>query len=631
MPMLHSRWAMMMVTLICVALYLWPQCDQGWVPHDEGLLGQSATRVLDGELPHIDFDDPYTGGQAMLHALAMKVFGEHSIALRWLLFIFTCGFSVAAYLISVRMMPAWGAMLVALLATAWSVPNYFAPLPSWYNLFFAAFGTLAFIKFDETSHRKWLLIAGLMGGLSFLIKVAGLYYIAAGLLFLVYRDQQIHGDELGATPRRSWFTVFVCASLVCFCLFLVMLVRSRLTPMDVIHFVLPGCTLAAFLIVNQWRVGESNAGQLAPVERMKRLTTSVGLFLLAAALPVLIFLVPYVGQSGMAAWIEGVFILPQKRILFANYPMPPLGTIWAVLPYAALLILPMIFAKGWNHVALISVAWIASIFALFFAASSPIYESVWNMARPLIPLMTVVGILLLFRSPHKPACTKDPALFLLLAMTAMTSLVQFPYSFAIYLCYCIPIGVIALAAIVIKQDRAPMQLHFAAAFFFFGFAVLWINHGRVQRIGVQFVADDQNTVLDLPRSGLRVSQVQAKLYKDVIKTIERHSEQGSTIYASVDCPEIYFLADRKNPTRCFYEFFEPDFADDSATRLARVEKILDQEGIEVVVFRWKGEFSGDVPIDLAQKLAPMFPNFEHFVREGEVEPTFSVVWRTLDP
>ena len=48
---------------------------RGWVPWDAGALGQSAERVLHGQLPHRDFDEIYTGGLSFLHALAFWLFG----------------------------------------------------------------------------------------------------------------------------------------------------------------------------------------------------------------------------------------------------------------------------------------------------------------------------------------------------------------------------------------------------------------------------------------------------------------------------------------------------------------------------------------------------------------------------
>jgi hypothetical protein len=55
---------------------------EGWVPHDEGTLGQSAERVLHGETPHRDFDDPYAGGLAYIDAAIFKFFGINLFSLR---------------------------------------------------------------------------------------------------------------------------------------------------------------------------------------------------------------------------------------------------------------------------------------------------------------------------------------------------------------------------------------------------------------------------------------------------------------------------------------------------------------------------------------------------------------------
>ena len=671
MKWLHARWLMMTVMLLSVTPYLWAQFDKGWIPHDEGLLGQSATRVLAGELPHVDFDDPYTGGQAILHAAAMQVMGVDSVSLRWLLLGFTVAFAVVTFLIAQRLVSSWGAVIVAWLAVAWSVPNYFAPLPSWYNLFFAFFGIYALIRFDETQLRRWLVLAGVMGGLSFLIKIAGLYYIAAGILFLVYRDQSRHeqngsqslnpdtrmedrvneaAESATSTDpikiRTPGFTAFVTICLACFCLLLIMLVRSRITLMDTIHFVIPGVSLAGFLIINQWRRGpqptsDPQLGTQTSMNRVKELTVPVLTFLVGAGVPILIFLIPYAYQSGITAWIDGVFVAPQKRMQFAAYQMPPTSSLVAVIPYSALLVLPMVLRGRFNSIWIAGVAGIASTFGLLLATQEPIYLFVWNGARPLVPLMTTVGVFLLFRSSSTSTPSTSPPvasdqnriLFLLLAMTAMVSLVQFPYSFGIYFCYAIPVGVLALTAIVMRQESPPLALHLVIAGFFLGFAVIWLNHGRVQRIGVRHVPDDQETVLELPRAGLRVSAGQSRLYTRVVSAVQKYSKKGSSIYATADCPEIYFLADRKNPTRSFYDFFEPDFAGEPSLRVKRIKQLLDENEIEVVVLHWNGEFSGRVPMDFAEMVATNFPNVEHFVRQTKMgvqaDPAFSVAWREL--
>src|SRR6266404_9227261 len=148
---------------------------RGWVPHDEGTLGLSAERVLNGDLPHRDFDD-YTGGLTFVHALAFRVLGISSVSLRIVLFAFFVPWVPAVFYVASRFCSAYSAGAVTLLAVAWSVPNYPAPMPSWYNLFFATFGTAAILRHLEAGTRRWLFLAGLCGGLSILAKITAAYF-----------------------------------------------------------------------------------------------------------------------------------------------------------------------------------------------------------------------------------------------------------------------------------------------------------------------------------------------------------------------------------------------------------------------------------------------------------------------
>ena len=66
----------MAFALLALSLvYLWFFVPRGWIPHDEGMLGQSAERVLAGGLPHIDYEEPYTGGLTWMHAAVFKLAG----------------------------------------------------------------------------------------------------------------------------------------------------------------------------------------------------------------------------------------------------------------------------------------------------------------------------------------------------------------------------------------------------------------------------------------------------------------------------------------------------------------------------------------------------------------------------
>ena len=115
----------LIVTISLAVVYLAFQRNQGWIAHDEGLLGHSAERVLKGEVPHVDFQEAYTGGLSHLHALAFKTLGVRLTSLR-LLLVLTAGLAVCAwYLIAIRFLPPLHASLTTLACVCWSFPNYF--------------------------------------------------------------------------------------------------------------------------------------------------------------------------------------------------------------------------------------------------------------------------------------------------------------------------------------------------------------------------------------------------------------------------------------------------------------------------------------------------------------------------
>ena len=111
--------------------------------------------MLAGQVPHRDFDDIYTGALAYLHA-AFFAIGSHRRR--------RCAFRVRVRAALGRrdvcdrtaLRAAGRRGIAGDTALVWSVPNYPASLPSWFNLFFATFGTLALLRGLETGRRRWL-------------------------------------------------------------------------------------------------------------------------------------------------------------------------------------------------------------------------------------------------------------------------------------------------------------------------------------------------------------------------------------------------------------------------------------------------------------------------------------------
>ena len=158
----------LLTVLVVSAFYVAWHLNRGWMPYDEGALAQSAERVLQGELPHRDFDEIYTGGLAFLNAGAFRLLGTTLLPMRLALFVVFIAWIPAVFAIASRFVRPVVAGLVALLAVGWSLPNYTAAMPSWYNLFLATFGLVALFQYLEDGRQRWLVAAGVAGGLSFL-------------------------------------------------------------------------------------------------------------------------------------------------------------------------------------------------------------------------------------------------------------------------------------------------------------------------------------------------------------------------------------------------------------------------------------------------------------------------------
>src|SRR6266700_414337 len=182
-------WLWLALVLLLSGLYMAWELKRGWVPADEGTLAESADRVLHGELPHRDYHEGYTGGSSYLNAAAFWLFGTNLASMRYMLFLFFLAWVPAVYYVASRFVSPLVAGAVTLLAVAWGPPNYAAAMPSWYNLFFATFGLAALLRYIEVQTGRWLLLAGCCGGISFLFKLPGLFFVNGVLLFLVFREQ----------------------------------------------------------------------------------------------------------------------------------------------------------------------------------------------------------------------------------------------------------------------------------------------------------------------------------------------------------------------------------------------------------------------------------------------------------
>lgn len=611
LPRQFLDWRLVLVVFLLVsALYVRWHLRNGWIPIDDGPVAETARRVMEGQVPHRDFDELYTGGLAYVNAAAFRALGTNLWTLRLVLFGVFLAWAPAVFYITSRFVRPLAAAGVGFLAVVWSLPNYPGAMASWYNLFLATFGTAALLRYLEDSKARWLFIAGVAGGLSFLVKVIGLYYIAGALLFLVFHAHALGASSLTADKRSSrGYEAFVTVSLLVFVAALLLVVRSHLQATEFVQFVLPGALLAALLIRNEWTepAGPSRA-------RFAMLARLVLPFLAGIALPVALYFAFYVHAGALGALLNGVFVAPQRRLSFIAVFAPEPATMLALVPFAAFAILAYRAKGRLTRRETILFALMLLLLLRATRGNGLLYRTIWLAARSLLPLLVIGGILLLSRK-RKP--DSSPLLheqtMLLLAVTAMCSLVQFPYAVATYFGYVAPlIPLVSLA--LYSHVRLPARtIPAMLVAFFIAFAILRTNSTQLASKGNTYQRQPALAMLTMERGGVRVPIDQALSYDSLVKKLRIHARGGYT-WASPDSPEVYFLAGLDNPTRTLFEVF-----DNPPSTPREIMRILEAHGVTAIVLS-SPSFSPPISHEMYQLVSARFPHAE------EVGP-FQLRWR----
>jgi hypothetical protein len=598
---------------IISGLYMYANLYRGWIPHDEGTYAQAAERVLDGELPHRDFEDHYTGGLSFLHALGFRLFGTTLGTMRIILFIFFLLWVPAVFFIASRFASPPVSAAITLLAVAWSVPNYAAAVPSWYNLYLLTFGILALFQYLESQRSGWIVLAGLFAGLSVLVKITGLYFIAAVLLFFIYLEQSREPSanlSLNPSPKRGrLYTIFISISLFLFAGFLLSLIRKTSGPTYVVHFFLPGAMVAVYLLSREFQQAHPPDSQ-----RFLALSKTVLPFLISLSLPIGIYAVPYLRSYSLHSLIRGVFVLPQLHFKYTSIAPPGFSALGPTLLLAAILAFA-ILQRGLSRWIYASALAVLAVWLLVQSASNEnLYVFIWDSTAFLIPLLILSGIALLLRS-NAPSSLFSKRFMLLLCVLALWTVVQIPFAAAIYFCFVAPVLILALLAFFSELKIPHQPALFVLLGFYLLFVVLRVTPTFIIEMGEHYRHDTQTVQLDLPRAGgLRISEGNALVYEQLVPLIQQHAS-GQYIYAAPDCPEVYFLSGYRNPTPTLFDFF-----DDPASHDASVLEAVDQHGVKVIAIFKTPAFSKPIDGLLLQKLEARYPNSASVGR-------FDVRWR----
>ena len=585
--------------LALAAVYLAWFVPRGWVPFDEGMIGQAADWVLRGGLPHVNYQEPYTGGLTWLYAALFKVVGADLVNVRWLLYAASSLALLVIYAVVRRFLAPIGAAVATWVALAWSFPNYFAGLPSWWLLICALGCLWALFRHVETGCLRYAALAGVLAGCAIVIKQTGVYLLLAVVTSLLAGAKEHTQPDRGARSVDGLLRPGVAA---CAVLFAAAIMRARLSLSEIAYLLTPIAASSLAL---------ASASTVAFGSAFRSRLLAVSLACATAALPLILLLVPYFAHDHLGDFVKGTILLPQKRLTFTSLSMPPVGQLTSgVLMMLWMLPLPPKLTANEARVLTLARWTLAAGLVVAGFWSVIVHQFVFGSVRAVAALLPTIAAWLLL-SRRVTDDKKRRLLFVSSSMLAWASLVQFPFGAPPYFCYVMPLAVVAAiaAADAVGWIRRPGILPWTVLLL--AFALLSMNRGSPATIGVQHLVAQQDVPLKLPRAHLTVRPDHAAAYRRLVALMDAHLRTQSLL-AGPDCPEVYFLAGRLNPSGVLFDFFL-----DSAGDFYDVNR---RKTADMIVINRQPEFSPVVKENVLSELRAAFP-------QGEQVGPFEVRWR----
>lgn len=598
-----GTWFLLALVLLLSGSYMVRELKRGWVPSDEGTLAESADRVLRGELPHRDYQEGYTGGLSYLNAAAFRLFGTNLASMRYMMFLFFLAWVPAVYYVASRFVSPFAAGAVALLAVAWGPPNYAAAMPSWYNLFFATFGLAALLRHIEVQSDRWLLVAGFCGGISFLLKQLGLYFVAGALLFLLFREQVVTRSEQAGRRESLWYRCFLLTGLVLYEAVVFRLLEQLANTATYLYYWVPNLVIGAAIVWHEFYADPNRS------HRFSFLSRELEWFGAGVIAPIAVFLLPYCLTGSASAVISDLIIIPSRLIPHAGARLTQLSFVVGSL--ADLIVIAVVISMRsiqprqlWEQI-LLGIPVVALIpAALLLARQMPgFYMLVWNTIWASVPLVVLLGVGLLIRRAmvNRLESSQCQRLFAILSVTAACGLLQFPFR-NIYFCYIAPFVLLSAVAVVGLMEKPPRLVISGMVCFCLLYAVLELTPGFIYHLAHEYASDTQTVRLSLPRAGgLRITAASAREYEELDSLIRQHA-RGEYILAKPDSPEVYFLSGFRDPSGIFYDFYE-----EPSGRTQRALAAIEAHHVNLVVLHHHPAID-PIADDLQTALEHEFPN-----------------------
>lgn len=529
-------------TPVLVALtYLLLNVGADWIPGDEGLLGQTAVRVLAGDMPHREFVDPYTGLLSLYHAFIFDFCGRDLINLRWALFVATIPFTYCLYRSFCLFLSPQSASWATAGTLVGTLPAYFAALPSWYLLFLSAMAFYLIIRWIDLNHASLLIAAGTIIGLAAAVKITGLLLLYAAVLSIAYATSNTSTDS----PRKKshdWasFTQY----LLSFSLLAIGLIGSfsliwpRLSGSTFYLFIIPTATVCIAPALSWIRNGAP------PIKLLIRNIALIAIGFLLVWVPFL----TYIALHGdLYLWWVGVFVTPRLRLELVAQAPPDL------MPGILVIITLGYVARRFSSKATSIAACVGASCVMVVALFGP--DWIWSRViwRALLVFTPLVVVRATARAVSDSISLRHRSIiFATASWAAFWNMNKYPYTGQGYLLYSIPAVLVCWASSARETPGGNPLIARAI----WGSVTATALLGQLPRyIPFLPLANPGSALLEplaLPGASLLVSKADAARYQWLVAAIDARVP-NSSIIAFPHLPEIYYLSGRINPTPYIYE------------------------------------------------------------------------------
>lgn len=582
-------------------------------------MAQVAERVMRGQLPHRDFDDPWTGGWSFVQAGIFKLFGTSLRMLRIPIFLAWLGSLACGYRLTRRFTTPAVAGAATLAWALWSLYAWRYPLLNWYYAPLGLAAAWAIARYLETGHRAYVSLAGALCGVAISLKITGLFFLAA---LLLWSAAHVASDARRrvSTERGSGFFVFVAIAGASFLLIVTRLVLEL--PRE-FH----GSALGAFLLPIAATVAslvwEARRSGLSAAPGMRALAGLLVPLAAGLAVPLVPFLLLFVVQGAVDDLMIGVFVRPAARLQLVFSPPP------GRLASYGFALAPLALAIGVRY-ALPATPRLAAAAAVLLGglagALAHVDQFTSSSAAMVVRGLPLILPIVLLWSAWRQETDSRPyssLVFLLVAAAATSQLLQIPWASLSYALYATPIAVIALVALLGVRSTAPAPAVLLVAVFL---VTAGVGHRATSEIKPE---PDRWARLALPRGGLWVSPRDSALFDDAVHLLA--AQPAGPIHVVGDAPEYAFLLSRPAATRVIYDAL----ADSAARDPLVVLPALDRAGVRVVLLLNQFGSNDSLTMRQQQALRAAYPNVRFLGPVVRVGPAFSrfleVRWRPDAP